>query len=435
MHANTLYTVLGLVASASAHVKMNTPNVWTVDNGPLFDTGENFPCKGVAYDTSVERNVLKKGQSQPMKFTGSAVHGGGSCQVSLTTDLEPTKDSVWKVIKSIEGGCPAQGVDGNYPENAELAIPFDYDFEIPEDVPAGKYTLAWTWFNKIGNREMYMNCAPAEAVGDGGDEASFNALPDMFVANVDNGCSTEEGYDLEFPNPGKVVERLGSGELRGPTGSSCGSSGGSTGGETGGDYGSGNGDETGGETEAPSESAPASPVESLPGAVESLPGAINAPIEEATSEEAAPVETQPASSPEPEAPAVTTPVADEQPADNEQPTEDEQSESEPVDDSYEENEQPDLPEMDVPANNSEQDDSGSETGEGSGSGGYPVGSECATVGSWNCVDGKSFQRCGSGTWSAVQQLSAGTECTPGEGESIQMVRKRGNTRFGAKFLL
>lgn len=431
MYTNTLYTVLGLVASASAHVKMSTPKGWTVDNSPLDKNGADFPCKGVAYDSSVPANVMNKGESQPMKFIGSAVHGGGSCQVSLTTDLEPTKDSVWKVIKSYEGGCPAQGIDGNYPENAELEIPFDYDFEIPEDVPAGKYTLAWTWFNNVGNREMYMNCAPAEAVGDGGDESSFNALPDMFVANVGNGCSTEEGSDLEFPDAGQVVERLGSGQLKGPTGS-CASSGGSTGGETGGDYGSGNGGETGGETEAPSESAPASPVESLP-------GAINAPIEEATSEEAAPVETQPASSPEPEAPAVTTPVADEQPAEDEQPTEDEQPESEPVDDSYEENEQPDLPELDVPANNSEQDDSGSETGEGSsegsGSGGYPVGTECASVGSWNCVDGKSFQRCGSGTWSAVQQLSAGTECTPGEGQNIQMVRKRGITRFGAKFLL
>lgn len=427
MYTNTLYTIFGLVASASAHVVMTTPKGWTVDNSPLDKSGSDFPCKGVAYDSSVAANVMNKGESQPMKFMGSAVHGGGSCQVSLTTDLEPTKDSVWKVIKSIEGGCPAQGVDGNYPENANLDIPFDYDFEIPDDVPAGKYTLAWTWFNNVGNREMYMNCAPAEAVGSGGDESSFNALPDMFVANVGNGCSTVEGSDLEFPNAGQVVQRLGDKTLGGPTGD-C-QSGGSSGGESGGDYGSGDGDEAGGEAggesggetgddyefgngdeaEAPSESAPASPVESLP-------GAIQAPIEP-TSEPAAPVETEPASTPEPEAPAETTPVADEQPV---------------------EDEQPDLPETEVPANNSEQDGSDSESGSGSdngsGSGGYAVGTEC-TNGTWNCIGGNSFQRCGSGTWSAVQQLSAGTECTAGEGESIQMTRKRGTTRFGAKFLL
>src|SRR5690606_37275808 len=119
----------------SAHVWMNTPKGWEVDNSPLEKDGSNFPCKGVSYDSSVPATKMNKGQQQPMRFTGSAVHGGGSCQVSLTTDTEPTKDSVWKVIKSFEGGCPAQGVDGNYGENANLELPDTYNFEIPEDIP------------------------------------------------------------------------------------------------------------------------------------------------------------------------------------------------------------------------------------------------------------------------------------------------------------
>lgn len=424
MYTNTIYTIFGLVASASAHLVMTAPKGWEVNSSPLDKTGSDFPCKGVAYDSSVEANVLNKGDSQPLKLKGSAVHGGGSCQISLTTDLEPTKDSVWKVIKSWEGGCPVGDMDGNYPENANLEVPSDLNFEIPEDVPAGKYTLAWTWFNRIGNREMYMNCAPAEAVGDGGDESSFNALPDMFVANIGGDCGTEEGSDLKFPDPGQNVERLGSGTPKGPVG--CGGSeggsgaGGEAGGEAGGDYGSDDGS-----TAPPAESAaPETPGnEPVPGGAHISDGAGSQPTEapeaDAPAESSAPVaEPTPApEAPEESAPEESAPVETEEP-----------EESAPV-----ETEEPaDVPYTEVPANNSEQDGSGSGSG---GSGGYAVGTECSGVGTWNCIGGNSFQRCGSGVWSAVMQLSAGTECTPGEGENLQMVRKRGATRFGAKFLL
>jgi len=31
-----------------------------------------------------------------------------------------------------------------------------YSFTIPTSLPTGTATIAWTWFNKVGNREMYM---------------------------------------------------------------------------------------------------------------------------------------------------------------------------------------------------------------------------------------------------------------------------------------
>lgn len=429
MYTNTLYTIFGLVASASAHVVMTSPKGWQVNNSPLDAGGADFPCKGVAYDSSVQANVMNKGESQPLNLMGSAVHGGGSCQISLTTDLEPSKDSVWKVIKSWEGGCPVQGMDGNYPENANLEIPSDLEFEIPDDVPAGKYTLAWTWFNRIGNREMYMNCAPAEAVGSGGDESSFNALPDMFVANIGNGCTTPDSVDIAFPNPGQYVERLGDGTPQ-ELDESCGSAGGSGGGSSGGSDGgyeettppaeSGGSDDGSDYNSPPTESAaPGTPGnEPAPGGAHISDGAGSQPTEvpetDAPAETSAPV-AAPTSAPG--APEESTPVETEEP-----------EESAPV-----ETEEPaEVPDVEVPANNSGQEESGSGSG---GSGGYAVGTECSSVGSWNCIDGNSFQRCGSGVWSAVMQLSAGTECTPGEGQNMQMVRKRGNTRFGAKFLM
>lgn len=69
--------------------------------------------------------------------------------------------------------------------------------------------LAWTWFNKIGNREMYMNCAIVDLTGTSGSQSNYDALPDMFTANIQSDeCLTEESTDLLFPDPGDVVQRL-----------------------------------------------------------------------------------------------------------------------------------------------------------------------------------------------------------------------------------
>ncbi|SPN97208.1 related to spore coat protein SP96 precursor [Cephalotrichum gorgonifer] len=397
MHSTSIISAaLGLVASASAHVVMSTPKGWTVNNSPLLADGTDFPCKGVAYDSSVPTNVFNKGESQPLTFMGSAVHGGGSCQISLTTDLAPTKDSKWKVIKSFEGGCPVQNTPGNLGDDANLPVPFDYDFVLPDDVPAGKYTLAWTWFNKIGNREMYMNCAPAEAVGSGGSSSTFDALPDMFVANIGNGCATADSVDLKFPNPGSVVEKLGSGDLVAPIGGSCGAS---VGGGSG--SGSGSGSDGGNYQGGDENESPSTPTQ---------PGAIFATVPSATKPTAAPQVATPAYTEPTPAPVVDTPV---------------------VDTPVQETPAAGTPAVEAPANGSEQD------GSAGSSGGYAPGTACTSEGNWNCVGGSSFQRCGSGTWSAVQQLAQGTSCSGGESDVIQITRKRGagKTRFGAKFLL
>lgn len=76
----------------------------------------------------------------------------------------------------------------------------------------------------------------------------FNVLPSMlkkralgpqvFLANLGNGCTTQAGADVEFPDPGNNVERGGAGDTAAPVGD-CGKvvvSGGAggTGGGTGG---------------------------------------------------------------------------------------------------------------------------------------------------------------------------------------------------------
>jgi len=87
-----------------------------------------------------------------------------------------------------------------------------------------------TWFNNQGNREMYMNCAVVTVSGGRRKlmpRAEVNSLPSVekralgpqiFLANLGNGCSTRAGADVEFPDPGNSVERGGSGDTAAPVG-------------------------------------------------------------------------------------------------------------------------------------------------------------------------------------------------------------------------
>lgn len=219
-------SILAIAGSASAHMNMVFPVPYGhPNNSPLAASGADFPCKATGSEsyTVTAANQWNAGETQNVTFRGSVVHGGGSCQFSLTTDLAPTKDTQWKVIHSAIGGCPSTASNGNLSPADEMNTKqlSQYPITLPADLPAGEYTFAWTWFNKVGNREMYMNCAPITVGGGSGGagEAStkevssvLGSLPDMFVANVASGtCETKEGVDFQFPDPGKSVNTATSG--------------------------------------------------------------------------------------------------------------------------------------------------------------------------------------------------------------------------------
>lgn len=228
----------GLLASTvSAHMQLSKPypirsplnkegkgeKDYSYTN-PLSTSGSDYPCKGYAKDDFEAVDTWAPGSSQEMTLEGSAVHDGGSCQLALTYDQGKT----FKVIESIEGDCP---------------IDKKYQFDVPSDAPSGDALFAWTWFNKVGNREMYMNCAmitiggssnrnaaldsesreakeaPKQTLDDKTTEKGpnnkantqttsakngFDSLPDLFVANVDQAgkCVTIEGEAVHFPKPG-----------------------------------------------------------------------------------------------------------------------------------------------------------------------------------------------------------------------------------------
>ncbi|KAJ9481586.1 hypothetical protein VN97_g11885 [Penicillium thymicola] len=205
-------------STLSAHMIISSPTPYSMDslnNSPLAADGSDFPCKlrDNTFEAPETETIIAIGESHPLSFVGSATHGGGSCQISLTIDLKPSKSSEWKVIKSFEGGCPAN-VEGNMSGGPDAPDPYTFYFAIPEGIAAGKYTLAWTWFNRIGKREMYMNCAPITVAGGSSRrppeelEKRAASFPPMFVANV-NGCTTREGVDIRFPQPGDNVEYKG----------------------------------------------------------------------------------------------------------------------------------------------------------------------------------------------------------------------------------
>jgi hypothetical protein len=200
MSIRSIISVAAFMVSANAHMIMQSPVPYSVDkldNGPI--TADQFPCKSNLGFTVSKMNAMAVGEKQSLSFKGSAVHGGGSCQLSVTTDTTPTKNSVFKVIKTMEGGCP--GVDG----------PETFDFELPASIPNGKATFAWTWFAKLsGGPEMYMNCAPIEVTGGASDKSGFEALPDMLVANIATAsCKSPTSKVLKIPNPGKNLQISG----------------------------------------------------------------------------------------------------------------------------------------------------------------------------------------------------------------------------------
>jgi hypothetical protein len=212
-----LFEIIALRA-VGGHLIMISPEPYsnqTLNNSPLAVDGSDFPCKlrADAFSAPSTETIYQIGAVNTMKFEGSATHGGGSCQLSLTEDLMPSKESKWKVIKSYEGGCPAN-VEKNLAGDASADNGLQLEFAIPESIHLGKYTLAWTWFNRIGNREMYMNCAPI-TVTSGSSPQSCKSMQDqmpnfpaMFIANI-NGCITKEGVDIRFPQPGSIIEYNG----------------------------------------------------------------------------------------------------------------------------------------------------------------------------------------------------------------------------------
>jgi hypothetical protein len=360
----------------------------SLTNSPLDGSGSDFPCKqrpGV-YDAEGASNVMAIGEPQTLSFTGSAVHGGGSCQISLSTDLQPTKGSKWMVIKSIEGGCPSSAA-GNLKEDANGSGADTFQYTIPEGIAPGDYTIAWTWMNKIGNREFYMNCGPATVTAAKKKRYNPNPIvrrqsqfPDLFVANLVsvNSCKTPEGSDYIYPNPGDVVQSAGTGPY---TALACGAAGGS------------------GPAAQPTQTGAAAGGTGAPAVASSAPtaAATNGSGTPATPPISAGVFASGAAS---AAPSIAT-VQPGEPAATSAPA--------------------------APASTGGTSSSSSSSSSSSGS--QTAGAACSDEGAWACAaDNSSFQRCASGTWTVPMAVPQGMSAVCDGASGFSMIAKAGKMK-------
>lgn len=217
---------LTLLGHASAHMILKMPVPYgKPTSSPLTDvkigaSESNFPCQlqlsniSATWEPPSEPNLVTAGKDYELAFSGSASHGGGTCQLAISLDEQPTAKSTWKIIQVYEGGCPTSG-DGN-----DGSDPFTYS--VPTSIPNGKVTFAWLWYNKVGNREVYMNCAPLTVSGGAEDDSEYSSLPNMYVINLPTSeCSTVETSDQEIPNPGQFIQKAQVASIKAATGPSC----------------------------------------------------------------------------------------------------------------------------------------------------------------------------------------------------------------------
>ncbi|KAI0102418.1 lytic polysaccharide monooxygenase [Nemania sp. FL0031] len=389
-------TLMAMLAagSAMAHMNMNNPpplaykgnkntqqaNIDYSITSPI--TAAQYPCKGylkfLGTPDGAAVATYSPGQTTTMSVEGGAFHNGGSCQLSLSYD----KGTTFTVIKSFIGSCPTSSGG-------------TFSFTIPSDAPEGDdVVFAWTWVNKTGNREFYMSCAVVNIKSGGAKRAitnekravAFADRPQVFQANIGGTYCTKEGVDTVFPDPGPDVENnavspgpavlcaTGADAPAGDAGSGSSGSGGAA-----------------SSSSAPSSSAAADPVPSSAadvtptGGVFLTTGGLATPTTLATATSVS-------------APATSSAAASSEPA----------SSSVPV---------------------ATPTTSASQPAPTGGAAGTQTGA-CTNEGAWNCIDGTSFQRCASGQWSVAMSMAAGTQCTPGESDTLSMSRRRHRIRRG-----
>ncbi|KAI0600928.1 hypothetical protein F4775DRAFT_544121 [Biscogniauxia sp. FL1348] len=357
----TTAALTALLSAVSGHMIMQSPTPYSaqnLDNSPL--TGSNYPCKvtgdPATFYSRDSVTTMAVGETQTLSFKGSAVHGGGSCQLAVTKDLQPSASTSWQVILSIEGGCPSKSGSG----------PDTYDFQIPDSVAPGDYSFAWTWQSKLaGQPEYYMNCAPITVTGGSSAKRSANnetmellsradELPELFVGNMAtiNDCKTAMSSDAQYPNPGPNVIRPGSNNQFAPvTGTNCVPKGATDNSGSGSDSGSGSG------SSSAASSAPAASPTSF--------------VTSTTSAAAAPTTTTSA--------ATTATSA-------------------------------------APATSASSAPASGSSGTPSTGGGLT--GACTEEGTFNCVGGSSYQQCASGAWTAMMQMPATTKCQEGKSTTL-----------------
>lgn len=130
----------------------------------------SFPCKGFPKGPSVatfDSNTIS------ITLEGTATHGGGHCQIGVSYD-----DTTFVVLKTVLNNC--------------LLDSMTYSFDLPENVSSGNLTVFWTWINRIGNREYYMECSDVTINNSKHDTNTNIQGKELLVVNIGNNPKVPE---------------------------------------------------------------------------------------------------------------------------------------------------------------------------------------------------------------------------------------------------
>ncbi|KAI1373821.1 hypothetical protein F4677DRAFT_189966 [Hypoxylon crocopeplum] len=462
------FLVAALAAgTATAHMNMKDPPPLAYKGNPNSKdpnidysitspiTQAQYPCKGylslLGTPEGASVATYSPGAQYTMSVEGGASHNGGSCQLSLSYD----KGSSFTVIKSFIGNCPTSSGG-------------TYDFTIPSDAPEGDdVVFAWTWVNHTGNREYYMSCAVVTIKAGGSKReipavnskrASFDSRPKVFEANLGGEYCTKEGVDTVYPEPGPDVENTSTSP--GPaiicaTGADAPEGASDSGSDSG--SGSGSGSGSAGSSSAAATSAATTAATSAATSAAATSQAAEQPTTTAASQPSMYVNSMDPSQTSMSHSSVVTTSSPRLDILTIIPI-DELTSSSSTGGVF----------LTVPASSgaastpttlSTATKAASSVGSGSGAsssavaggnGGSPTTSAklptttggaagtqsgaCTNEGAWACApDGSSFQRCASGQWSAAIPMSAGTKCSPGISDTLNMRRRSRVRRSGNGF--
>ncbi|KAJ9086589.1 hypothetical protein DSO57_1002314 [Entomophthora muscae] len=200
---------------ALAHMEMAEPaprrskhlkGVTNVDYDMTSPLGGRFsyPCRG--FPSGPISKKYSAGQAINVAIEGGAPHNGGHCQFALSFNGQDFVN-----IHTVFGTCPQ-------PERS-------FSVQIPKNFPSGKAVFAWVWNNRVGNRELYMNCADIEITG--GSGMSYTG-PELLIANFDvpgkkvhrfpEGFANDFGKDLFAAQPKITISSSGSSTYQPTTG-------------------------------------------------------------------------------------------------------------------------------------------------------------------------------------------------------------------------
>ena len=111
--------------------------------------------------------VMEQGQQTTAEagdYNGGPRHGGGFCEVSITTNPNPTWND-FVVISQWENTCPDASRE--------------YEFTLPATTPNGPLVIAWTWHSAFGLAEMYTTCMDVEVQGSTAQQQLSGRCPEV----------------------------------------------------------------------------------------------------------------------------------------------------------------------------------------------------------------------------------------------------------------